>query len=303
VEKQLNYHESVLLDESIQGLAISADGIYLDLTYGGGGHSRLILEKLGPQGRLLAFDQDEASRVNIIDDQRLTFIPSNFRHLRRFVGFHGYKEVDGVLADLGVSSHQFDQPERGFSYRFPDVRLDMRMDQMQGLTAAMILNQWEAVDLQNMFSQYGEIRNSRTLAQAIITRRHARPFITVGDLLEVMDVLARGDRHRYLAQVFQALRIAVNDEMGALDEMLQGALACLKPGGRLVVLTYHSLEDRMVKRFMRDGNSSGEPEKDWFGKINRPFNVITRTPATPDEQEIKRNSRAHSAKLRIAEKR
>ncbi len=303
MEKQQNYHESVLLDESIQGLQIKPDGVYLDLTYGGGGHARLILERLGPKGRLLAFDQDEASRVNIVDDQRLTFIASNFRHVRRFVGFHGFEGVDGILADLGVSSHQFDQPERGFSYRFPDVKLDMRMDQNQGLTAAMILNQWEADDLQNMFSHFGEIRNSKTLAQAIAKRRHTRPFVNVGDLLEALDPLVRGERHRYLAQVFQALRIAVNDEMGALEEMLQGALASLKSGGRLVVLTYHSLEDRMIKRFMRDGNISGEPEKDWFGKINRPFELITRSPEIPGDIEIKRNSRAHSAKLRIAEKR
>lgn len=301
-QKNLKYHESVLLDESIQGLNIKQDGIYVDVTFGGGGHSRLILEKLGPKGKLLVFDQDEDSRVNMINDPRLIFISANFRHICRFVGFHGFEHVDGVIADLGVSSHQFDRPDRGFSYRFPDVLLDMRMDQNQGTTAANILNQWDREKLQEVFSQYGEIRNSRTLAQAIVDKRNARQFVHVGDLLLVLEPLVRGDRHRYMAQVFQALRIAVNDEMAALEEMLKGALTCLKSGGRLVVLTYHSLEDRVVKRFMRDGNFSGEPEKDWYGKINRPFELITRSPGLPGEDEMNRNSRSHSAKLRIAEK-
>lgn len=297
------YHESVLLDESIRGLNIRPNGIYVDATFGGGGHSGAILAQLGPEGRLIAFDQDEDAARNLPDDGRLLFVPQNFRYLERFVRFHGFKEVDGVLADLGVSSHQFDRPERGFSYRFPGELLDMRMDRREGRSAAELLNVLDATSLQSLFGEFGEVRNARTLAEALVKRRAVSAFRTVADLLEVVEPLVRGDRHRYLAQVFQALRIAVNDEMGALEEMLQGALAVLRPGGRLVVLTYHSLEDRMVKRFMRDGNIRGEAQKDWYGHIERPFELITRSPLLPAEEEIDINPRARSAKLRIAEKR
>lgn len=297
------YHESVLLGESIQGLNIRPDGIYVDATFGGGGHSKAILARLGPEGRLIAFDQDEDAARNLPEDGRLLFVPQNFRYLERFVRFHGFREVDGVLADLGVSSHQFDRPERGFSYRFPGEMLDMRMDRREGRSAADLLNAQDANSLQALFGEYGEVRNARTLSEALVKRRAATPFRTVADLLEVVEPLVRGDRHRYLAQVFQALRIAVNDEMGALEEMLQGALSVLRPGGRLVVLTYHSLEDRMIKRFMRDGNVRGEAQKDWYGHIDRPFELITRSPILPGVDEIDRNPRARSAKLRIAEKR
>lgn len=297
------YHESVLLDESIQGLNIRPNGIYVDATFGGGGHSRSILARLGPEGRLIAFDQDEDAARNLPEDSRLLFVPQNFRYLERFVRFHGFREVDGVLADLGVSSHQFDRPERGFSYRFPGELLDMRMDRREGRSAAELLNGLDATALQSLFGDFGEVRNARTLAEGLVKRRAVMPFRTVADLLEVVDPLIRGERHRYLAQVFQALRIAVNDEMGALEEMLQGALEVLRPGGRLVVLTYHSLEDRMVKRFMRDGNVRGEAQKDWYGHIERPFASITKSPVLPGEEEINRNPRARSAKLRVAEKR
>lgn len=297
-----NYHEPVLLDESIRALQIVPDGIYVDVTYGGGGHSRRILELLGPDGRLLAFDQDEEAQPNLPGDQRLIFVPHNFRHLLRFVRFHGIEQVDGVLADLGVSSHQFDQPQRGFSYRFPDERLDMRMDRNQTATAADLLNSLDPVELQHILGTYGEVRNARTLAKALVAHRHHRPFRSVADLLEVLTPLIRGDRYRYMAQVFQALRIAVNDEMSALAEMLQGALQILRPGGHLVVITYHSLEDRMVKRFMRDGNIEGVQQKDAFGRIHRPFEWTNKSPATPGEAEINRNARAHSARLRIARK-
>jgi 16S rRNA (cytosine1402-N4)-methyltransferase len=296
------YHEPVLPDESIRALDLREEGSYVDVTFGGGGHARMILGALGPTGRLLAFDQDAAAGANIPDDARLTFVPHNFRHLARFAGFYAFKQVDGILADLGVSSHQLDQPERGFSYRFPDELLDMRMDRQHSVSAAEILNSWAPAALQAMFSEYGEVRNARTLAGELVRHRAGRPYRRVGDLLEVLEPLVRGDRHRYLAQVFQALRIAVNDELGALAEMLEATTDLLRPGGRLVVLTYHSLEDRIVKRFMRDGNVRGEADKDWYGNINRPFRVITKDPVTATTEELQRNPRSHSAKLRVAEK-
>ncbi len=297
-----DYHEPVLLDESIQALDISETGIYVDATFGGGGHAKRILDALGPNGRLLAFDQDEAALANVPEDSRLTFIPHNFRHLERFTRFSGVNEVDGILADLGVSSHQFDQPERGFSFRFPQMDLDMRMNNTSGRTAADLLNQMEPGPLQKILGEYGEVRNARTVAEAVIRFRNQRRFKVVGDLLEVLQPLIRGERHRYLAQVFQALRIAVNEEMESLEEMLQGALKVLKPGGLLVVLTYHSLEDRMVKRFMRSGNQSGDPEKDFYGNIKRPFEILTKNPIQPDADELDRNTRASSAKMRVARK-
>lgn len=299
---EYSYHEPVLLDESIQALQIREDGIYVDATYGGGGHSQRILDELGPKGRLIAFDQDEAARVNLPEDDRITFIPHNFRHLVRFVRFSGVREVDGILADLGVSSHQFDEPERGFSYRHPQVELDMRMNKQSGQTAADVLNQLDPAALQDILGSYGEVRNARTLAQAMVSFRAQRPFRTVGDLLEVVQPLIRGDRHRYLAQVFQALRIAVNQEMESLGELLTGSLEILKPGGILVVLTYHSLEDRLVKRFMRSGNLDGEVKKDFYGHIERPFELLTKSPLIPGKEEWLRNTRSHSAKMRVARK-
>ncbi|MBK7343997.1 MAG: 16S rRNA (cytosine(1402)-N(4))-methyltransferase RsmH [Saprospiraceae bacterium] len=296
------YHVPVLLDESIRALNIIENGIYIDATLGGGGHCQHILDTLGPNGRVLAFDQDEAAGNNVPEDDRLTFIPHNFRHIERFTRFYGVSGVDGILADLGVSSHQFDVPERGFSYRFPEMTLDMRMDTRTGKTAADLLNQLEPGPLQQLLGEYGEVRNARTVAAAIVQFRRQRPFKLVGDLLEVLHPLIRGERHRYLAQVFQALRIAVNEEMTALEEMLEGALNILNPGGMLVILTYHSLEDRLVKRFMRSGKISGEPEKDFYGNMHRPFEVLTKNPVLPGMEEQERNSRAHSAKMRVARK-
>lgn len=297
------YHEPVMPNESTRYLDIKPDGTYIDLTLGGGGHTRMILEQLGPQGRLLAFDQDEAARANLPNDQRLIFVPQNFRYLERFARFYGISEVDGILADLGVSSYQLDMPERGFSYRYPEQPLDMRMDISSGKKANELLWEMNARELQQMFSEYGEVRNARTLAKAIVEQRQMVRIMSGNDLLRIVTPLIKGDRHRYLAQVYQSLRIKVNDEMGSLRDALEGSLAILRAGGRLVVLSYHSLEDGMVKRFMRDGNMEGEMKKDEFGKIDRPFVVVTKKPITASKEEIERNPRAHSARLRVAIKR
>lgn len=296
-----HYHEPVMLKECVEGLQINPDGIYVDVTYGGGGHSRAILEHLGPDGRLFGFDQDLDASSQLIEDNRLTFVQHNFRFLKRFLKLHGVTKVDGILADLGVSSHQLNEAERGFSYRF-DALLDMRMNQVGDVTACDILRDYSVEELQRIFSEYGEVRNSKTLAEAIVEQRESREIKTISDLLIILDPLVRGKRARYLAQVFQALRIEVNDEMSALRDFLESAKEVLKPEGRLVVMSYHSLEDRYVKNFMKKGTFDGEFIKDDFGKIYRPFKVLTKKAVEASEEELKRNSRARSAKLRIAER-
>ncbi len=298
----MSYHDPVLLSESIEALNLKTDGMYVDATFGGGGHSRHIITHLGAKGHLFGFDQDEDVLPNVLsENERFTFIHHNFRHLRRFLKLHAVRQVDGILADLGVSSHQLNRAERGFSFRF-DAELDMRMNQQGEITAAHILNTYHATDLQRVFSQYGEVRNAKTLAQAIVAGRRQKPLRRIGDLLMLTDPLVRGQRQRYLAQVFQALRIEVNDEMGALKDFLRDSLKMLKPQGRLVIISYHSLEDRLVKNFMRTGNTEGEVIKDFYGNIDRPFKLITRKALAPTEEEIARNPRARSAKMRVAEK-
>ena len=304
----MGYHESVLLHESIQLLGVRPGGIYVDATFGGGGHSRLILEKMGGKGRLFAFDQDEDAKRNTEQQEfsvhpGFTFVPSNFRHLKRQLRAEGVRpgSVQGVLADLGVSSHQFDTAGRGFSYRF-EAPLDMRMNQMEGETAADVLNTRNVADLQRIFSELGEVRNSKTLAHAVVAEREKKPFRTTGDLAELCGKHQMGERMRYLSQVFQALRMEVNDELGALSDLLKDALEMLAPGGRLAIITFHSLEDRMVKNFMKSGNMEGEPEKDFYGNIAKPWNVITKKPVEASPEELKQNPRSRSAKLRAAEK-
>ncbi len=295
------YHLPVLARESMEALAIKPNGVYADATFGGGGHARLILQELGDNGRLYGFDQDEDALPNAPDDERFTFVQSNFRYLKRFLKLHGVQQVDGILADLGVSSHQLDVAERGFSYRF-DAELDMRMNQQGEVTAADVVNNYTAEDLQRVLGEYGEVRNARTLAQRIVAERQVRELRTINDLLTVIEPLIRGQRLRYLSQVFQALRIEVNDEMGALREFLEQTLEVLAPGGRLVIITYHSIEDRLVKSFLKTGNAQGEVKKDFYGNIERPFKVITKSPMEPTEKEIADNPRARSAKLRVGEK-
>ena len=297
----MSYHEPVLAEECIEALAIQPAGIYVDATFGGGGHSTLILNELSDNGRLLGFDQDEDAMSNIPDNASFTFVHHNFRYLKRFLKLHGIKGVDGILADLGVSSHQLDEKERGFSHRF-DSQLDMRMNQQGDQTAADVLNSYDAASLQQVFSQYGEVRNARTLALKIVESRANQPLETIGQFLDLIDPLVRGQKHRYLSQVFQALRIEVNDEMGALKDFLSQTLEVLKPGGRLVVISYHSIEDRIVKNFLRAGNVEGTINKDFYGNIEKPFKLISRKALLPSPEEIKRNPRSRSAKLRIGEK-
>ena len=295
------YHLPVLLHESIEALNIQPDGVYVDVTFGGGGHSKVILEKLGDKGHLFAFDQDEDARTNALDDSRFTFVAANFRYLAEYIDYYEVEGVGGVLADLGVSSWQFDNPERGFSYR-QDQLLDMRMNRAVQHTAADIVMQYSEAELVRIFSDYGQVRNARTLARRIIAMRGERKISTVSEFIDAIGSCIRGARPRYLAQVFQSLRIEVNDEMGALAQFLQAAPQVLSPGGRLVVISYHSVEDQMVKRWMRAGNLSGQIERDDFGHAHKVFNVITRKPVTPGEEELKNNSRSRSAKLRVAEK-
>lgn len=296
-----DYHVPVLLKESVDGLNISADGTYVDATFGGGGHSREILAQL-TTGRLIVFDQDEDAGDNVPNDDRIEWVDQNFRFLKNNLRIRGVREVDGVLADLGVSSHQFNVPTRGFSFRF-EAPLDMRMDQQGGQTAAKVLVEYEEEALADMFFKYGELRNSRAVAAAIVARRNNSPLESVQDLLEAVKPLTPSFKeHQFYAKLFQALRIEVNDEMGALREMLEQAVEVLKPGGRLVVISYHSLEDRLVKHFMKFGNFSGRPEKDFYGNLIRPLKMLGSKPVVPGEQEIELNNRARSARLRIAEK-
>ncbi len=296
----MSYHEPVLLKESVDALNIKEGGIYADVTFGGGGHSREILKRL-KNGKLLAFDQDADAARNVEANEQLVFIPQNFRHLKPFCKAMNAFPLDGILADLGVSSHQFDTAERGFSFRF-DAPLDMRMSQNLTNNAADIIQQRSEHELQQIFGNYGEVRNARTLAKRIVEARQSQAVKTIADFLSVIEPCIIGNRAKYLAQVFQALRIEVNEEMQALEELLQQSAEVLKPGGRLVVISYHSLEDRMVKNFMKAGNISGEIEKDLFGNFETPFKVITKKPVEPSEEEIKMNSRARSARMRVAEK-
>ncbi len=295
------YHTTVLLHKSIEALITDSEGTYADATFGGGGHSREILVRLGKRGKLFAFDHDEDAVQNLFFDSRFVFIRQNFRHLQKFLRVHGITELDGIIADLGVSSHQFDEAERGFSNRF-DAALDMRMDKNQPLTAYMIVNRYSQRQLQNMFSMYGEVRNAKTLASAIEEARAAEPVNTTGRLREIATRVAIGERNRYLSQVFQAIRLEVNDEMGALKALLQSSVQLLKPGGRLVIISYHSLEDRMVKNFMKTGSTEGESEEDLMGRKERYFQILTKKPLEPDEAEINLNPRARSARMRVAER-
>lgn len=297
-----NYHKPVLLNQCLEGLAIRPDGVYIDVTFGGGGHSRSILEQLAANGRLIGFDQDEDAVANVPDDNRFTLAKQNFRFLKNVLRLYGLKQVDGILADLGVSSHQFDTPERGFSTRF-DGPLDMRMSRGVKKTAAQVLNTYEEYDLRRMFSLYGEVDNAPRLARQILAARDQQELETIADLkAAIASCVRKGKEHQYLAQVFQALRIEVNGELDALQEMLVQSAEVLKPGGRLVVISYHSLEDRLVKNFIRSGKFEGEAEKDFFGNMIRPLEAINRKPIVPDEDEQKENSRSRSAKLRIAER-
>ncbi len=296
------YHNPVLLQESIEGLNIKPDGIYVDVTFGGGGHSREILKRLGPKGRLLAFDQDADAQKNLPKDDRLTFIDQNFRYLKNNCRLQGAISADGILADLGVSSHQFDQPERGFSIRF-DAELDMRMDQAGSLTAREVVNSYSEEQLHRIFGIYGEIKNAKTLAHTLVTVRLNKPIITVDDLKQAISrLIPKGKENKYLAQVFQALRIEVNQELEALKEFLEQSVDVLKPQGRLVVISYHSLEDRLVKNFIAKGKFYGDVEKDFFGNPVKPLESLTRKAIVASEEEIKINNRARSAKLRIAVK-
>jgi 16S rRNA (cytosine1402-N4)-methyltransferase len=296
------YHVPVLLDEVIEALNIRPDGTYVDCTFGGGGHSRSLLQRLGEKGRLVAFDQDADARRNLPEDERVLFVPSNFRYLQRFLRLHGIEQVDGVLADLGVSSHQFDEAERGFSIRF-DAALDMRMDQRQSRTAADILNSYSEQQLHKLFEQYGEVTNAKTLARTIVEKRRSTPLKTIGGLKAALDGIVKGNPNKYLAQVFQALRIEVNDEMGALKEMLEQLPAVLKKGGRAVIITFHSIEDRLVKIFFRD-NSFEVPEENPFvtTEKNIVLKAVNKKPVVATDEEMKRNGRSRSAKLRVAEK-
>jgi 16S rRNA (cytosine1402-N4)-methyltransferase len=296
------YHTPVMLAECIEGLEIKPNGTYVDVTFGGGGHSREIMNHLGEKGKLVAFDQDADAQQNMIADDRFIFVDQNFRYLKNFARLHGVIPVDGILADLGVSSYQFDQADRGFSIRF-DAELDMRMNQSGDLTAKQVVNTYDEGDLHRIFGIYGEIQNAKSLARTIVTARLNGSIDTIADLKNVIaGLIPRGKENKYLAQVFQSLRIEVNQELEALKEFLLQAAEVLKPGGRLVVMSYHSLEDRLVKNFIAKGKFSGELEKDIYGNDDRPLVAVSRGAITASEEEIKQNNRARSAKLRIAVK-
>jgi 16S rRNA (cytosine1402-N4)-methyltransferase len=300
--EQLTYHVPVLLKESIDGMNIQMGGTYVDVTFGGGGHSKEILRRMGENGHLYGFDQDSDAERNIVDDKRFTFVRSNFRYLHNFLQYYGIEQIDGLLADLGVSSHHFDDSERGFSFRF-EGELDMRMNMRAGITAADVVNTYDEQKLANVFYYYGELKNSRRIAATIIKARLEKPILTIENFLVIINPLFGREREKKeLAKVFQALRIEVNHEMDALKEMLKAAEKSLKPGGRLVVITYHSLEDRIVKNMMKSGNTDGKQEQDFFGRIQTPFKLINNKVIIPNEEEIRRNPRSRSGKLRIAEK-
>ena len=297
------YHIPVLLNESIEGMNLKANGIYADMTFGGGGHSKEILRRMGEDCHLYSFDQDEDAEKNIVDDKRFTFVRSNFRYLRNFMRYYGVEQLDGILADLGVSSHHFDDSERGFSFRF-DGKLDMRMNKRAGMTAADIVNTYDEEKLADVFYIYGELKNSRKLAATIAKARQQKQITTIGEFLDIIKPLfGRKREKKELAKVFQALRIEVNHEMEALKEMLYEATDLLKPGGRLVVITYHSLEDRMVKNLIKAGNIEGKVEQDFYGNVQSPFRAVNNKVIVPTDEEVNQNPRSRSAKLRIAEKR
>lgn len=297
----MEYHNPVLLQETVNGLNIDPNGVYVDVTFGGGGHSKEILSRLGPNGKLFGFDQDEDAWANALPDERFTLIQENFRYIKRFLRFHGVKQVDGILADLGVSSHQFDVPERGFSTRF-DADLDMRMSKRNELDASKVINEYDEANLKRVFLDYGELKAAPALAKTIIEAREIKPIHTTDELkLVLARFLPDQFKNKVLAQIYQAVRIEVNQEMEVLKEFLDQSLEVLKPGGRLSVISYHSLEDRLVKRFMKNGLFEGEPVHDFFGNFSVPFKTIGKL-IVPNEAEIKLNNRARSAKLRIAEK-
>ena len=296
------YHVPVLLQESVDGLDIKPDGIYVDVTFGGGGHSREILSRIGKNGHLYSFDQDEDAEKNILNDNRFTFVRSNFRYLRNWMRYYGVEHIDGLLADLGASSHHFDDETRGFSFRF-DAPLDMRMNKRSGMTAAEILNNYDEEQLADIFYIYGELKNARKVASAIIKARSSKAIETTGDLMQITESLFPREREKKeTAKLFQALRIEVNHEMEALKEMLYGAQEVLREGGRLSVITYHSLEDRIVKNIMKAGNAEGKVNQDFFGRTIAPFRQISNKVIVPSEEEQLRNPRSRSAKLRIAER-
>lgn len=297
-----DYHIPVLYHETLNGLAIKPDGVYVDATFGGGGHSKGILERLGAKGKLIAFDQDADAEKNVPADARVIFVPQNFRHLQRMLRLHKITEVDGVLADLGVSSHQFDEADRGFSTRFSGP-LDMRMDRRQGVTAAGIIRGYSEQQLHKLFEKYGEVTNSITLAKHIVHQRKHLQSETIEQFKAMISPVVKGNPNKYLAQVFQALRIEVNDEMGALKDMLQQVPAVLKPGGRVAIITFHSIEDRVVKNFFRQGSFDEVPDNPFMSVAKEEiFKLINKKPITASEEEMKRNSRSRSAKLRVAER-
>ncbi len=296
------YHVPVLLQESVDGLDIKPDGVYVDVTFGGGGHSREILSRLGKNGHLYSFDQDEDAEKNILNDSRFTFVRSNFRYLHNWMRYYGVEQIDGLLADLGVSSHHFDDETRGFSFRF-DAPLDMRMNKRSGITAAEILNNYEEERLADILYIYGELKNARKIATTIIKARNEKAIETTGDLIQVTESLFQREREKKeTAKLFQALRIEVNHEMEALKEMLYGAQQVLREGGRLSVITYHSLEDRIVKNIIKAGNAEGKVRQDFFGRTEAPFRQISNKVIVPNEEEQLRNPRSRSAKLRVAER-
>ncbi len=297
----MSYHQPVMLQECLDGLNIQPNGIYVDVTFGGGGHSKEILKRLGENGKLFAFDLDDDAQYNKIDDNRFVLIQANFRHIKRFLRLHNITKVDGILADFGVSSHQIDAADRGFSIRY-NADLDMRMQQTQMLTAKQVVNTYSADQLQNILGFYGEVPNAKTLANAIVQEREVKDIETTMQLVDLCLNYSRGKEHKYMAQVFQAIRIEVNDELNAIKDFLASALEILNVGGRLVTMSYHSLEDRLVKNFIKTGNVEGDVQKDFYGKIAKYFNQINKKPIVANEEEIKENSRARSAKLRIAEK-
>lgn len=300
----MTYHVPVLLKESVDGLNIGNGGVFVDVTFGGGGHSREIMSRLDANGHLYSFDQDADAEKNAkgFDAKRFTFVRSNFRFLKNFLKYHGVEQIDGLLADLGVSSHHFDDSERGFSFRF-EGKLDMRMNQRAGKTAADVVNTYDEKQLADVLYLYGELKQSRKIASAIVKSRQTKKVETIGDFLDIVKPFFRNEREKKeLAKVFQALRIEVNHEMDALRDMLKGATEMLKPGGRLVVITYHSLEDRIVKNVMKTGNAEGEEDKDFFGRVNTPYRLVNRQVIVPDDEEMARNPRSRSAKLRIAER-
>ncbi len=296
------YHTPVLLNEAIEALNIKPDGVYVDCTFGGGGHSKEILKDLGANGKLIVFDQDEDAKKNLPQDERVIFVPQNFRYLQRFLRLHKHAKVDGILADLGVSSHQFDTAERGFSTRF-DAALDMRMDNRQTTTAATVLNSFTELQLHKMFEKYGEVTNAKTLAKTILEQRLVKPFTTINTFKQSISAVVKGNPNKYLAQVFQALRIEVNEEMKVLEEMLEQTISVLHKDGRIAIITFHSLEDRIVKNFFKNGSIEEQEADDVYGtRVENPFSIITKKPIVATAHEQKINTRSRSAKLRVAQK-